>query len=260
MTPEQAISELDEVAAGASRYPSWLSRLTTGLSGVAIALLFGAGAVAAGFAFLAYTLVDLLYGFLGRRNWPAFFIQVLVGVLAVLVAACVHAIVPGADSSAVVVAVIMMMLADMTSTGAVQDLMTGWHLTGLGRLTEGVMNTIGLIVGIRVTRWAACSRRRPSGSACTRPISACRSPPGGRWTTPRAERGAGGTADRVPRVGNYTRGMKLNGNAIAILVIGLIMAAVLWYLSTNVAGALVMAVVTLAGAAVIQWLMTRDSD
>lgn len=66
-------------------------------------------------------------------------------------AACVHAIVPGADSSAVVVAVIMMMLAGMTSTGAVQDLMTGWHLTGLGRLTEGVMNTIGLIVGIRVT-------------------------------------------------------------------------------------------------------------
>lgn len=54
--------------------------------------------------------------------------------------------------------------------------------------------------------------------------------------------------------------MKLNGNAIVILVIGLIMAAVLWYLSTNVAGALVMAVVTLAGAAVIQWLMTRDSD
>lgn len=151
MTPEQAISELDEVAAGASRYPSWLSRLTAGLSGVAIALLFGAGAVAAGFAFLANMLVDLLYGFLGRRNWPAFFIQVLVGVLAVLVAACVHAIVPGADSSAVVVAVIMMMLAGMTSTGAVQDLMTGWHLTGLGRLTEGVMNTIGLIVGIRVT-------------------------------------------------------------------------------------------------------------
>ena len=118
---------------------------------MAIALLFGAGAVAAGFAFLANMLVDLLYGFLGRRNWPAFFIQVLVGVLAVLVAACVHAIVPGADSSAAVVAVIMMMLADMTSTGAVQDLMTGWHLTGLGRLTEGVMNTIGLIVGIRVT-------------------------------------------------------------------------------------------------------------
>lgn len=38
----------------------------------------------------------------------------------------------------------------MTSTGAVQDLLTGWYLTGTGRLVEAFVNTVGLVVGIEM--------------------------------------------------------------------------------------------------------------
>jgi uncharacterized membrane protein YjjP (DUF1212 family) len=68
----------------------------------------------------------------------------------VLGALALHAMAPPADPSIVVIAVIIVMLAGMTTTGGVQDAITGWCLTGARRIVEAVTNTVGLIVGVEL--------------------------------------------------------------------------------------------------------------
>ena len=65
-------------------------------------------------------------------------------------ALALHAMAPPADPSIVVIAVIIVMLAGMTTTGGVQDAITGWCLTGARRIVEAVTNTVGLIVGVEL--------------------------------------------------------------------------------------------------------------
>lgn len=150
ITIEQATERTRQAPIGRPRYPVWMTRPLCGVAGLLVAVVFGAGWVAAAVAFVANILVDWMFGFLTRRNWPTFFLQILIGLIAAFSAAIVTAIDARADGSQVVVAVIMLMLAGMTSTGAVQDLLTGWYVTGIGRLFEGFLNTVGLIVGVQL--------------------------------------------------------------------------------------------------------------
>jgi uncharacterized membrane protein YjjP (DUF1212 family) len=144
----EAEAELSRIATSRGPYPWWLTRLAAGFAGGSAALVFGGGWVVMLAAFVANIVLDYLLGVLARHNWLTFYMQVISGVIAVLAALVIHFINPGIDSSRVVVSVIIVMLAGMTSTGAVQDAITGWYLTALARLFEAVMNTIGLIVGI----------------------------------------------------------------------------------------------------------------
>lgn len=148
VTIDEAAAEVSRIAAGHGPYPWWLTRLAAGFAGGNAALIFGGGWIVALAAFLANILLDYLLSVLARHNWLTFYLQVLAGFIAVVAAAVVHFIAPGVDSSRMVVSVIIVMFAGMTSTGGVQDAITGWYLTALGRIFEAVMNTIGLIVGI----------------------------------------------------------------------------------------------------------------
>lgn len=150
LTLDEALARVSELENAAPRYGTWVIRLICGVAGALVAVIFGAGWVAAGVAFVANMLVHWVFTILGARRWPSFFLQIIAGFTAALSAAVVVAIHPTADGSQVVVAVIMIMLAGMTSTGAVQDLLTGWYLTGTGRLIEAFVNTTGLIVGIQL--------------------------------------------------------------------------------------------------------------
>lgn len=78
-----------------------------------------------------------------------FFLQIIAGFVGQASAVVARAIDPTVNASVVVIAVILIMLAGMTSTGAVVDAIMGWSLTALGRLTEAVVNTLGLVIGIR---------------------------------------------------------------------------------------------------------------
>ncbi|WP_353987806.1 threonine/serine ThrE exporter family protein [Ruicaihuangia caeni] len=147
---DDALAQAGRLRRDAHRYPWWLTRLAAGTAGVTAAVIFGAGWITAVFAFIANVMVDWLFARLSSRAWPVFFTQAFAGVIAVAAAAGVNAISPEVDSSQVVVSVIIMMLAGMTSTGGVHDLITGWYLTGVGRLAEGVVNTVGLVVGIQI--------------------------------------------------------------------------------------------------------------
>lgn len=146
---DEAMRRVRAIDGSGGRYPSWLIRAAAGATGSSTAVFFGAGWVTAVVAFVATMVIDWLLGALGRRGWPVFFVQAFTGVVAVLATGVVELLSPGTDSSQAVVAVIIMVLAGITSTGAIQDLITGWYLTGLGRLAEAVMNTVGLIIGIR---------------------------------------------------------------------------------------------------------------
>jgi Putative threonine/serine exporter len=70
--------------------------------------------------------------------------------VAVLAAIAVDLVDPGIDPSRVVVSVIIVGLAGMTWTGAVQDALTGSYVTAAGRFFEASVNTAGLIVGIKL--------------------------------------------------------------------------------------------------------------
>lgn len=149
LTVDLAKARAQQIAAERGPYPWWLTRLAAGFAGAGAALVFGGGWVVVIVAFIANVLLDWLLGVLGRHEWLTFFMQAVAGFVAIVAAIIVHGISPSVDTSRLVVSVIIVMFAGMTSTGAVQDAITGWYLTGVGRIFEAVMNTIGLIAGLQ---------------------------------------------------------------------------------------------------------------
>ncbi|WP_295628767.1 hypothetical protein [uncultured Corynebacterium sp.] len=51
--------------------------------------------------------------------------------------------------------------------------------------------------------------------------------------------------------------MHLHRNTVALLVIGLIMTVAMWLASANVAATAVIGVTTVAGAAFVEWALSR---
>ena len=87
---------------------------------------------------------------LGQLRWPSFFIQIAAGILATAAAAAMRLLDPQVDPTSVVISIIIIMMAGMASTSAVQDTITGHYMHGLGRIYEGLVNTAGLVVGVRL--------------------------------------------------------------------------------------------------------------
>lgn len=130
-------------------YPGWTIYPLAGSAGASAAILFGGDWRAALAAFAANVLLAWVMPALGSRGWPAFYLQIIAGFVGQLAALALRLIDPGINASVVVIAVILIMFAGMTTTGAVKDAITGWELTAAGRLMEAVVNTAGLVVGIR---------------------------------------------------------------------------------------------------------------
>lgn len=152
--PREAARSVRALENQRARYPWWSTRLATGAAGSMASVLFGGGPIVAMAAFLVNLVVDWLFTVLFRRGWPSFFVQAVVGVLAVAVAAVLQALTPETSPAVVVVAVIIVALAGMTSTGAVQDAITGWYINAAGRIFEGITNTAGLVAGVQFGRLA----------------------------------------------------------------------------------------------------------
>jgi uncharacterized membrane protein YjjP (DUF1212 family) len=148
LTIDAARAEIRTLATSVGPYPWWLTRLAAGFAGANAAIVFGGTWLVVLAAFVANIVLDYLLAVLTRRDWLSFYMQALAGCVAVLAAEIVHRIDPTIDSSQVVVSVIIVMLAGITSTGGVQDAITGWYVTALGRIFEAVMNTLGLVVGV----------------------------------------------------------------------------------------------------------------
>ncbi len=130
-------------------YSRWITTAGWGIMGGAAALGFGASTLVMLFAAIAAAMIHNMFIVLGRAGLPSFFIQMFGGFLSVLMAILAHLIDPSTNSSIVVVACIIMLLAGLTSIGAMQDAITGWYITASARVLEAVMLTIGIVIGVR---------------------------------------------------------------------------------------------------------------
>lgn len=113
------------------------------------ALSFGADTLVILAATLAAGLLTVIGDRLARMRLPLFYGQAVGGFAGVLVATAVSFVHPGVNSSIVVVACIIVLLAGLTSIGAMQDAVTGWYVTASARILETIMLTVGVVAGVR---------------------------------------------------------------------------------------------------------------
>lgn len=144
----EARKRLAVIVSSKSQIPVWLRRIGWSLVGAGAAVLLGSGPVVALAAFAATYLIDQITSALDHRQVPLFYQTVVGGAIGPLVAALVQIIDPSANSSLVVVATIIMLLAGVTTFGAVHDTLSGFYLTGTARMVEALLITGGLVTGV----------------------------------------------------------------------------------------------------------------
>jgi uncharacterized membrane protein YjjP (DUF1212 family) len=148
---EAAATELSDAVRAPHPYPRWVA--TAGWAGLAasIALLLGAAPITALSAFVVTALIDRTGRLLNRWGLPAFFQQVVGGMLATgatLALFATGAFPPGTQPSLVVAASITVLLSGLSVVGTVQDAISGYYVTSAGRASEILMLSAGLLTGV----------------------------------------------------------------------------------------------------------------
>ncbi|OZM82668.1 threonine/serine exporter ThrE family protein [Pseudonocardia sp. MH-G8] len=148
---DAAATELSEAVSAPHPYPRWVA--TTGWAGLAgsIALLLGAEPLTALVAFLVTALIDRLGRLLNRWGLPAFFQQVVGGMVATGVTLALFAVgmfPPGTRPSLVVAASITVLLSGLSVVGTVQDAISSYYVTSAGRAAEIMLLSAGLLTGV----------------------------------------------------------------------------------------------------------------
>ncbi|AMB59229.1 threonine/serine ThrE exporter family protein [Microterricola viridarii] len=144
----EARREIARIVSSPALYPRMLRRFGWSLVGAGAAFLIGGNWLVAVAALLATMGIDYLTTALANRRVPVFFQTLAGGAVGPLVAALVHLIDPASNSSLVVVATIIMLLAGVTTFGAVHDALSGFYVTGTARFVEATIITGGLVAGV----------------------------------------------------------------------------------------------------------------
>jgi uncharacterized membrane protein YjjP (DUF1212 family) len=129
-------------------FPRWAVTLAWGVMAAAVGVFLGGGPVVAAVAAVAAMSIDRVQLVLQRARLPFFYLQVAGGAIATLIAAAVAATPLAVDTSVVVTANIIMLLAGIGLMGAVQDALSGFYLTSGARLIEAMLATAGIIAGV----------------------------------------------------------------------------------------------------------------
>jgi len=148
---QSAAVALDGAVTAPHPYPRWVA--TAGWAGLAaaIALLLGAAPITAAAAFFVTGLIDRTGRLLNRWGLPAFFQQVIGGMLATgstLALFATGAFPPGTRPSLVVAASITVLLSGLSVVGTVQDAISSYYVTSAGRAAEIVLLSAGLLSGV----------------------------------------------------------------------------------------------------------------
>lgn len=151
MPVAEARTRVNAIIGARPIYPILVRRTGWSLVGAGAAFLLGGGPLVIAAAFVATFFVDLLTGTLAKTRISVFYQTLAGGAVGPIVAAVVHFIDPTANSSLVVVATIIMLLAGVTSFGAVQDVLSGFYVTGTARVLEALLITGGLVAGVAGT-------------------------------------------------------------------------------------------------------------
>ncbi|GAB3795140.1 threonine/serine exporter family protein [Humibacter antri] len=140
--------QLARVASHKPQASRLVLRIGWSLIGGGAALLVGGDLLVAAVAFVAAFALESLTALMARRRVPVFFQSVVGGVIGPVAAAIVHLVQPQESARLVVVATIIVLLAGTAIFGGVQDILSGFYLTGLARLTEALVITIGIAAGV----------------------------------------------------------------------------------------------------------------
>lgn len=146
-----AATALSDAVRAPHPYPRWVA--TAGWAGLAasIALLLGAAPVTALVSFVVTALIDRIGRRLGRWGLPAFFQQVVGGMVATgstLALFAAGAFPPGTQPSLVVAASITVLLSGLSVVGTVQDAISSYYVTSAGRAAEIALLSAGLLTGV----------------------------------------------------------------------------------------------------------------
>lgn len=144
----EARRRLARIVSARPQVNAFWRRIGWSLLGAGAAILIGGGLTVIVAAFVATFFVDLLTQSLARRRVPVFYQAFAGGAVGPIVAALVQVVDPSASSSKVIVATIIMLLAGVTTFGAVHDTLSGFYITGTARIAEALVITGGLVSGV----------------------------------------------------------------------------------------------------------------
>jgi uncharacterized membrane protein YjjP (DUF1212 family) len=145
---KEARSRLARIVSSGHTVPRWAVTLGWGAMCAGVGLQLGGDAAVVAIAFVAAVCIDRVQMLLARRRVPFFYRQVAGGGIATLIAVAVAATPIDLDLSQVVSANIIMLLAGIGFMGALQDALSGFHVTAGARLTEALLATAGIIAGV----------------------------------------------------------------------------------------------------------------
>lgn len=152
---ESAVQRLREIRRARRVWPRWMVSLSFGLLAAAVALMLGAGIVASLMAVATSLIVDATSRWLGRRDLPDFYMNAAGAFVATLFAwgvFCLGALhvlpVTASDFAFIVAGGIVALLPGRAMTSAVEDVISGYPVTGAGRMLAVFLSTAGAIVGV----------------------------------------------------------------------------------------------------------------
>ncbi|MCA1783249.1 MAG: threonine/serine exporter ThrE family protein [Dermatophilaceae bacterium] len=136
-------------------YPDWVVVVATGIFAGAVTLMLGAGLVAVLIATGSAMVVRQSTRFLGRHGYPEFY-QVALGAFVATVIAWLAYVagvqdwlpLSGADFAFMVAGGIIVLLPGRAMASAVEDVISGYQVTGAGRMLAVFLNTSALIIGV----------------------------------------------------------------------------------------------------------------
>jgi uncharacterized membrane protein YjjP (DUF1212 family) len=145
---KEARTRLARIVSSGHTTPRWLISLAWGVMCGGVAVLLGGSVGVIALAFVAAVCIDRLQLWMGRRRLPSFYRQVAGGAVATVIAVLAAKAELDLNTSQVVTANIVMLLAGIGFMGALQDALSGFYVTGGARLTEALLSTAGIIAGV----------------------------------------------------------------------------------------------------------------
>jgi uncharacterized membrane protein YjjP (DUF1212 family)/uncharacterized membrane protein YjjB (DUF3815 family) len=152
---EAAAAELRDIRRAPRFWPKWMVRGSLGLLAAAIAVMLGAGFVAAVVAGLSALLVGYAARSLGRGGLPDFYQCAIGGFLATVIAWGAFSMgaagwlpVTSSEFAFIVAGGITVLLPGRTVASAFEDAISGYSVTGAGRMFAVFLTTAGIILGV----------------------------------------------------------------------------------------------------------------
>jgi uncharacterized membrane protein YjjP (DUF1212 family) len=140
---------LGRIISGGHRRPRWAATLGMAVMAAAFTVYVGGELRVVILAFISGASIDQLQHLLHRRwRLPLFYLQVAGAGLATLLAVIAAALPLDLDVSTSITANITVMLAGISFMGALQDALTGFHVTASARIMEALVSTAGIIAGV----------------------------------------------------------------------------------------------------------------